>query len=136
MHTVENVTGRLVEVRVETPLTLEEVQQFVREHRAIVTQIDGNYVGAVDLRSAHVFPTDVAQALIQILSGMAPMVERTAFLIGESAIFGLQIERVLRSSNSPQRRSFRDAEQLKTWLGEALNAPEQARLAAFLDGAR
>jgi hypothetical protein len=135
MHTVENVTGRLVEVRVETPLTLEEVQQFVREHRAIVSRIEGNYVGVVDLLRAHVFPTDVAQALIQILSGMAPMVERTAFLIGESAIFSLQIERVLRSSNSPQRRSFRDPEPLKSWLGEVLSAPEQARLAAFLDTA-
>ena len=132
MHTVENFTGRLVEVRVEAPLTLEEIQRFIREHKAVISRIPGRYVGVVDLVRADVFQVDVAQALIQLLSASAPMVERTAFLIGEGAVFALQIERVLRNSNNPQRRSFREPEELKRWLGEVLTPLEQARLSKFV----
>jgi hypothetical protein len=132
MHTVENVTGRLIEVRVATPLTLDEVRQFKEKHRAVVGRLGTHYVGVVDLLRAHVLPGEVADSLIQLLSANAPMVERTAFLIGASAVFSLQIERILRSSNNPQRRAFRDPAELAGWLGEVLTPPEQERLSRFL----
>lgn len=135
MHKAENAVGRLVEVRFASPLTLDEVKEFVAEHRAITNRLARKYVGVVDLLQADVFPIPVAEALIQLLSGMAPMVERTAFLIRESALFALQVERVIRSSNHPDRRVFRDPEQLKTWLGEVLDPTERARLDRFLDAA-
>jgi hypothetical protein len=134
MHTVENVTGRLIEVRVATPLTLEEVQQFKEQHRAVIGKVRTHYVGVVDLLQAQILPGEVADSLIQLLSGAAPLVERTAFLIGASAVFSLQIERILRNSNNPQRRAFRDPAQLKSWLGEVLTTHEQERLSRFLDG--
>ena len=133
MHTVENVTGRLVEVRVATPLTLEEVQQFIREHQTAISRIPGRYVGVVDLLHADVFPADVAQRLIQLLSVMADRVERTAFLIGDSAVFALQIERVLRNTANPNRKAFREPDQLSAWLGEILTPAERSRLGLFLD---
>ena len=133
MHTVENVTGRLVEVRVATPLTLDEVGRFVREHQAVIARIPERYIGVVDLFQADVFPVDVAQSLIQLMSGMAARVERTAFLVGESAVFALQIERVIRNAANPNRRAFRDPGDLKKWLGEILTPGELARLDEFLD---
>lgn len=133
MHTVENVTGRLVEVRVATPLTLAEVQQFVGEHQTAISRIPGRYVGAVDLLHADVLPADVAQRLIQLLSVMADRVERTAFLIGESAVFALQIERVIRNAANPNRKAFRDPLELSRWLGEILTPLESSRLDQFLD---
>ncbi|HKH49954.1 MAG TPA: hypothetical protein VKM72_35315 [Thermoanaerobaculia bacterium] len=133
MHTVQNVTGRLVEVRVATPLTLEEVQQFVGEHQAAIGRIPGRYVGVVDLLHADVFPADAAQRLIQLLSVMAERVERSAFLIGESALFSLQIERVIRNAASSNRKAFRDPAELSRWLGEILTPAEQSRLDQFLD---
>lgn len=133
MHTVENVAGRLVEVRVATPLTLEEVQQFVREHQTVAHRIPEKYVGVVDLLHADVFPADVAQRLIQLLSAMADRVERSAFLIGESAVLALQVERVIRNAANPNRRAFRDPQQLRQWLEEILTRTERNRLAEFLD---
>lgn len=133
MHTVQNVTGKLVEVRVATPLTLEEVKQFVREHETVINRIPERYVGVVDLLHADVLPADVAQSLIQLLSVMADRVERTAFLIGESAVFSLQIERVLRNAANSNRKAFRDPVLLGQWLGESLTPTERTRLSQFLE---
>lgn len=135
MHKAQNVVGRLVEARFASPLTLEEVKQFVAEHRAIINRLARKYVGVVDLLQADVFPVPVAEGLIQLLSGVAPQLERTAFLIRDSALFALQVERVIRNSNHPDRRVFRDPEALKEYLGEVLDASEQARLAQFVDDA-
>ena len=57
-------------------------------------------------------------------------------LIGESATFALQVERVIRAANSDHRRVFRRAEELETWLAESLNATERVRLRIFLGGRR
>lgn len=132
MHTSQNIAGRLIEVRVKPPLTLDEVKQFVVEHKATVSRIPDRYVGVVDLHRAHVFSPEVADALVQLLSQMADRVDRTAFLIGKSEVFALQIERVIRQAANPNRRSFRDPGQLKEWLGEILSESERSRLGEFL----
>lgn len=132
MHTVQNVTGKLVEVRVASPLTLEEIQQFVREHQTVINRIPERYVGVVDLLHADVFPADVAQRLIQMLSVVADRVERSAFLIGESALLALQVERVIRNAANPNRKAFRDPDELGRWLGEVLTPLERSRLVGFL----
>ena len=135
MHKAQNVVGRLVEVRIASPLTLDEVKQFTSEHHAIINKLARKYVGVVDLLQADVFPVPVAETLIQLLSTLAPQVERTAFLIRESALFALQVERVIRNSSNPNRRVFREPEALKEWLGEILDPLEQGRLAQFVDDA-
>jgi len=135
MHKAQNLVGRLVEVRFASPLELDEVKQFIAEHHAIVKRLARKYIGVVDLLQADVFPVPVAETLIQLLSGMAPQVERTAFLIRDSALFALQVERVIRNSNNPNRRVFREPEALKEWLGEVLDPLEQGRLAQFVDDA-
>ena len=134
MHSVANHAGRLIEVKVASPLTIEEAQQLVGELLAAMHNLAGQYVGVVDLLGAHVFPPDVAETLIKLLSGNAPHVIRTAMLIGDSAVFALQVERGIRSSNPDKRRAFRSPEDLKAWLGEVLEADEQAALERFLGG--
>jgi hypothetical protein len=135
MHKSQNVVGRLVEVRIASPLTLDEIKQFTSEHQAVINRLARKYVGVVDLLQADVFPVPVAETLIQLLSTLAPQVERTAFLIRDSALFALQVERVLRNSNNPNRHAFREPEALKEWLGEVLDPLEQSRLAQFVDAA-
>jgi hypothetical protein len=135
MHKVQNVVGRLVEVRLASPMTLDEIKQFVGEYQAILKRLARKYVGVVDLLQADVFPVPVAETMIQVMSGAAPQLERTALLIRESALFALQVERVIRNSNHPDRRVFRDPEELKKYLGEVLDPLEQNRLAQFIDDA-
>jgi hypothetical protein len=132
MHKAENRVGRLVEVKLASPLSLDEVQEFVKELTTIITRIPDKYVGAVDLLGAHVFPPAVADSLVHLLSAASSHVERTAMLIGESAIFSLQVERVIRNANNQNRRVFRRREELEHWLGEVLNADERVRLKQFL----
>ena len=135
VHSVANHTGRLIEVRIASPLTIQEVQQLVGELRAAMHNLSGQYVGVVDLLGAHVFPPEVAETLIQVLSGNAPHVVRTGLLIGESAVFALQVERGIRTSAPDKRRAFRSAEELRAWLGEVLTAEEMAALERFIAGA-
>ncbi|MFP5245828.1 MAG: hypothetical protein ACLGH0_03965 [Thermoanaerobaculia bacterium] len=132
MYQVEHHVGRLVEVKLASPLSLEEVQQFVQKHLAIMQRIPGKYIGVVNLLEAYVFPPPVAEALSKLLAGAASHVERSAFLIGESAVFGLQVERVIRDANSPHRRAFRHGNELVTWLSEILTHAEQRELERFV----
>ena len=132
MHKAEHHTGRLVEVRLASPLEPAEVQEFVRELMTIIGRIPSKYVGVVDLLDAHVFPPAVTDGLIQLLSASSPRVERTALLIGESATFALQVERVIRAANNENRRVFRRAEELEAWLSEVLTVQERIRLKQFI----
>lgn len=135
VYTVENRIGRLIEVKLASPLTPEDVQEFVQKHVALMKHIPGKYVGVVNLLEAHVFPPAVAQALSQLLSGASSHVERSAMLIGDSAVFSLQVERVIRDANNPNRRAFRNGGELVAWLGEVLTPGERRELERFVSEA-
>jgi hypothetical protein len=47
-------------------------------------------------------------------------------------VLGLQIQRMIREANNPNRRAFRDPDALVAWLGEVLSVQERIRLAAVL----
>jgi len=132
MYSVENHAGRLIEVKLASPLTLDEVQQFTQEHLAVMARIQVKYIGVVNLLDAHVFVPAVAEGLSKLLAVGASHVERSAFLIGESAVFSLQVERVIRESNSPNRRAFRDGRELVAWVSEILTPPEQIQIERFI----
>jgi hypothetical protein len=132
MYKIDHVAGRLVEVRLATPLSLEEVHQFALEYTKKASAIHGKYVGVVDITHATLFPAPVAEALIQLLSRAAEQVERTAVLVGEGATFAMQVERIIRNAASPNRRAFRSVDPLRDWLREVLTVEERVRLARFL----
>jgi hypothetical protein len=132
VYHVENSAGRLIEVKLASPLTVEEVQQFAQKHIAIMQKIPGKYIGVVNLLEAYVFPAAVAEVLAKLLSGAASHVERSALLIGESAVFGLQVERVIRDANNPNRRAFRHGNELVAWLSEVTTPAEQKELEKFI----
>ncbi|HJQ38660.1 MAG TPA: hypothetical protein VKB93_16105 [Thermoanaerobaculia bacterium] len=131
MFTVEHHVGKLFEVRLATPITEDEFQVFMRELGRVLG-VPGKYVGVTDLIDAHIFPAYVTQTMIQYLSASSPRVVRSAMLVNDGATFGMQVERVLRSSNSTDRRSFRKPEELETWLAEVLTVEERVRLRRFL----
>jgi len=132
MYSVANHAGRLIEVKLTSPLTLADVQQFTEKHLAVMAKIPAKYVGVVNLLEAHVFEPAVADRLSQLMAAAASHVERSAYLIGESAIFSMQVERVIRESNSPNRRAFRNGRELVAWVSEILTPPEQIELERFI----
>ena len=131
MYRVERHVGRLVEIRIWSPVSIEEAVVWGRDHDAVVASVGGPYVCVVDLVGATVFPPDVVGRYVETMRSEHRLI-RTATLLSPSPTLGLQIQRMIREANHPERRAFRDAGELATWLGEVLTADERARLAALL----
>ena len=129
---IENPAGRLILARVGTPIDVAQQAVFRELLGSTLQVIPGKVVICVDLRSATVFAPDVAEGFAAIMRSDNPKLERSGFLVGESALFGLQIERMIRAAASPARRAFRDAQEVGAWLGEGLGSQELRALTTFL----
>ena len=134
MYTLECHVGRLIEIRVQPPLTLDELRNFLPQVTRILARVGGQVVACTDLRNARVFSPDVTEKLMTILRTDGPRVERGGFLVGESAVFSMQIARMLRESRGPSRRAFVEPEDAIHWLSELLTPVEVRRLREFVTG--
>ena len=132
MLTVENPVGRLLELRVSSPFSLEEMGPFQTKLMRLVSSAPGNSVACTDLRGARVMPDEVAARFVTIMKADNPRMERSGFLVSESALFSLQIERMLREAGNPMRRTFRESHEMVAWLSELLTAAESASARDFL----
>ncbi len=136
MYTIENRLGRLVEIRVESPVTYEELLEFHDTLAKVCKPIQGLVAACTDFVGATVFTQPVTQRWMAIIKQDAPIVERNAVLIGEGAVFSMQIERIIRQAGQSNRKTFLASTDLATWLGEILTVRERTRLESFLrDGA-
>lgn len=131
MYALEHRVGRLFEIRIWSPVSLEEATAWGRDHNAIVDAMKGPYVCFVDLVDATVFPPDVVDAYVRVMKS-EPSLIRTGTLLNPDPVLGLQIQRMIREANNPNRRAFRDPAALASWLGEVLTVQERIRLAAVL----
>ncbi|MFO0762071.1 MAG: hypothetical protein U0359_36870 [Byssovorax sp.] len=130
-YSIENRVGKLVEIRIASPVYIEDAIQWGRDHDAVIDAVRGPYVCVVDLVDATVFPQNVVEAYVAVMKS-EPRLLRTGTLLNESPTFGMQIQRMIREANHPARRTFRDPEELAIWLGEVLDEKERARLAEML----
>lgn len=133
MMQCERRVGRLCEVSARPPFTVDEADtQFMRV-RLLVTSSKQPLVFCSDVRAVTVLPPDVADKMVALMRADNARIERHAFLVAaESSLFAMQVERMLRDSTSPARRSFRDPGALAAWLGEVLTPEEARRLDEFL----
>ena len=132
MWTVQRNVGRLLEARVGSLQTREEVATFSDECRRLMKRGGPPVVVCADYRAVQVFSPATAEALKENLRDMNPLIARSGLLIApDHAINLMQMSRVARESGS-QRRTFVDKAPLRAWLDELLTPDEQARLAAFL----
>jgi hypothetical protein len=130
---VQNVVGRLVEVRVRTLRNLEDVAALGGAMQRVVQPVKGAIVVCADYRDAGVLSQEVADAFLGILATYNARIERSGMLLStQHATFNLQIERIVREAAHPARRTFRVARELSAWLGEVLGPGERVRLSAFL----
>ncbi len=124
--------GRLVELTVVYPVTVAEVQACATRVAALMTQIKGRVVIVGDIRNSPALHPDVAEAFGKLMRADNPRIERSALLVGEGAVLGLQVERMVREAKNPMRRMFRSAAAALTWLGEVTTVEERARLVEML----
>ena len=132
MFSSENREGKLIELRVVTPMSVEEMLDLQKTHFAVTSAVEGDYVVAVDLRRAQVFPPQITERFISLMSQLNPRLLRSAILINESAVLGLQAERAIETAGHADRKAFRDPAALELWLGEVLSEREKGRLRNFL----
>lgn len=133
MYSVENKVGRLLEIYVERPFSAQEAEEMSYAIPNIVKTMNGRFVGCADFSRITIFPPDAVNALITAMQLVNAKLLRTAILISNSAVFDLQVRRLITSGGNSKRRSFVSAAELLPYLSEVLNAEEQARLSVFLD---
>ena len=132
MFTIENRVGRLVELRMAAPIAPAELDGFHETVSRIVARHTGQIVVCTDLASAKIFDQHTTARLTAIIRQESTRIERNAFLVGDNAIFSMQMERIIREAGFPNRRSFRIPAELALWLGEVVTTEERHRVTAFL----
>jgi len=131
MWTVVNSVGRLVEARLTTTdsaatlACLSAIAHTVAESTRPV-------VGILDLSHVRVFGPEDAEQMLAVMRGHNPRVERTAILVNGDALFGMQMERLVRAAAARNRRVFRVGSQAVTWLSEVLTPEEIERARSFV----
>jgi hypothetical protein len=132
VYTLQNKIGRLIELRVESPMEIHDLHNFPVEATRAVSK-HSKVVVVTDLLGARVFTQNVADEIIHLIQHDGPRVERNAFLVGESAVFSMQIERIIRESAAPGRRAFRTVPTLESWCKDVLSPAEMSRVVEFLN---
>src|SRR5262245_22234586 len=115
MFSAEVKVGRLLEIRLVAPVTLQELDE-IQERLLQLFEEHGEVVLVADYTRATVFPQDVAAKVLDIYKRGKGRVARSAALVSESAIFSLQVERLIAQAGNPMRRSFHDPFELKAFL--------------------
>lgn len=136
---IDNRVGRLVEIVMESRMTVDETAQFRTRMWSVLSQIAGKAVIVVDMRRAEMFGPDVAERLLQMLKTDNPKVERSAYVLEGNASFAMQVERIIREAAQsgdknrvPMRQTFRDKRQAQAFAAELLDAAERAQLERFM----
>jgi len=89
-----------------------------------------------DLTNARTFSPPIAARFTELMRADNPKVERSGFLLAKNAAtFSLQLERMIRESKNPNRRTFSEADALEGWLSPILSFLERGLLRSFLAAA-
>jgi hypothetical protein len=133
MWSIELNAGRLVEAKVASPADMEEAIAFQHRLIEVVSGAPDTVVLCVDLRDARVFTQDVADRVIGMLRAENKKLARGGILLPpQDAVFGLQIERLVREAAHPDRQTFREVKPMMDWLSQVLKVPEIASMRKFL----
>jgi len=107
MITVSQKIGRLAEIRMTAPITVEELSSMQRDIGAILNRVSGRLVVCTDLQAATILSTELADRMAKFFRADNARMERNALVVGESPTFFLQVERVIREGNAPPAASGR-----------------------------
>jgi hypothetical protein len=131
MFSIEHRVGRLVEIKIWSPISASEAAPWAKLHDEVVATVGGPYFCLVDLARATVFSPDAVDAYLATMRNETQLL-RTGTLLGRSPTLHLQILRMIREANHPQRQAFREVEMVHAFLAEIATPQERARLAELL----
>ncbi len=133
MFTTEIRVGRLYEHRLGTLSAVDELAALRERGIAVMKASPSPVVVCADYRNVKFVKAELVAQFIEFLKAVNPKIERSGVLLAPgNAIFTLQMTRMVREADFPNRRTFTEPRELEGWLGEVLTAPERTRLGAFL----
>jgi hypothetical protein len=136
-NTCEFVVGRLLEVRVAAGYrNANDVHEMMAMVGNAVARIGPGekFTVVADWRAVQVMAPETAALARTMLTGVNPRVTRSAILtLPEQPTTNLQVVRLIREAENPDRRLFSSPFELRDWLSEVLTPAETARLRVFLD---
>lgn len=125
--------GRLIEGRLVWLNDTSDVERFQEMMLQAFAQAGPSAVICADWRRAMLFSPRVGDAMLDLLRRGNRALARSGVLVSNAdATFGLQVERLFREAQNPNRRSFRSPEPMLAWLGEVLTPEERQRASTFL----
>jgi hypothetical protein len=135
---VESKVGAIIEIRFIGAASIEDVAAFEAKLQALVRRIvrqgKARPVLCTDLRACALLRPEVSERLLKMMKHDSPQIERNAFLGQDSALFSLQVQRLIATSGARERRRmFKEPSELLAWLTDLTTPPERARLRMFLD---
>lgn len=91
----------------------------------------GSFVVFADLEQATILPPEWIDRVVELLRSDNGRIERNGMLLGESAVFTMQVERMVRQAGNPARKAFRDMPGLESWILPVLTPEERERFRQF-----
>jgi hypothetical protein len=128
--------GRLLEIRATTGYrTVDDVNaiaaQLARELKKIPAH--ERVVAVTDWRRCPIMGAEACEQMLRLITRSNPRTERSGAIASrDSPTTVLQVVRLVRDSQHPDRRLFYQIDELTSWLGEVLNPAETARMREFL----
>jgi hypothetical protein len=132
-NTCEMVVGRLLEVRLIPGLKrVADVDELIAAMHYWM-QSAHDVVLVADWRAQRLMSPETAERVKEMLTANNPKIQRSAMLVTDSsAMTNLQLLRLVREAENPNRQYFDNVADLKAWVGEVLTEVEQVRLNVFL----
>lgn len=130
MIDIRNQVGRLIEVVIETPSQLSEWKALGIQLSSIHTRLlPEKYMYCANISKARLLQPAEVEPVKKIMQLDNPRLLRTALYLGtNSATLMLQMERLIRETGNPSRKTFRDAQKLISWMAEVTTPEEQQRI--------
>jgi pimeloyl-ACP methyl ester carboxylesterase len=135
-NTCEFVVGRLLEIRVAGFRSSADIHAQTAGVAQAVASLpkDTKYVIAGDWRAAQIMAPKMAAGAAEMLARVNPSIARSGILtLPEHSTANMQIFRIVREAQNPNRRHFTSASAMHRWLSEELTPGESARLRIFLE---
>lgn len=136
MVTVTHRVGKLVAVRVQSPVTYREATLLKPRMEQLIGRMTAPVFLVADLSDARVYSPDVALKIMAALAAPYPTVRRTGMVVHPGSALGGQIFSYFRDQKDPERQAWVRAREMVVHVSELLGSMERQSLMDFLDEAQ
>lgn len=132
MVTVSRRFGKLIAIRVASPVTYREATTLKPRVEALMGPMSAPVYVVADLSDARVYSPDVAEKILGALRCNCPTVHRLGILVNPSSALGGQLFQAFREAGDHARQAWVQPDGLCQHLGEVLGPGERDALREFL----